>query len=137
MTIPSNNIIRPKQDKFPEEDKFANPQLTEKGFIRTPYIFTLSSLDKKHDHIISEALINIQANESFYDKFENFSLTFHFLTPKERDLHCPHDIMLRTKQTHTYTYYSSFKITLFCTHHHDNPTIDFSLLILITHHHFS
>ena len=34
-----------------------------------------------------------------------FSLIFHFLTPKERDLHCSHDIMLRTKQTHTYTYY--------------------------------
>ena len=35
----------------------------------------------------------------------NFSLTFHFLTPKERDLHCSHDIMLRSKQTQTYTYY--------------------------------
>ena len=36
---------------------------------------------------------------------ELFSLIFHFLTPKERDLHCSHDIMLRIKQTHTYTYY--------------------------------
>ena len=62
-------------------------------------------MDEKHDHIISEALIDIQAYKSFYDKFETFSLTFHFLTPKERDLHCSHDIMLRTKQTHTYTYY--------------------------------
>ena len=62
-------------------------------------------MDKKHDHIISEALVDIQAYESFYDKFETFSLTFNFLTPKERDLHCSYDIMLRTKQTHTYTYY--------------------------------
>ena len=62
-------------------------------------------MDKKHDHIISQALIDIQAYESFYDKFETFSITFHFLTPKERDLHCSHDIMLGTKQTHTYTYY--------------------------------
>ena len=62
-------------------------------------------MDKKHDHIISEALIDIQTYESFYDKFETFSQTFHFLTPKERILHCLHDIMLRTKQTHTYTYY--------------------------------
>ena len=34
-----------------------------------------------------------------------FSLTFHSLTPKERDLQCSHEIMLQTKQTHTYTYY--------------------------------
>ena len=100
-----HNIIRPNQDQFLDGDKFANPQLTENFFIRTPYIFTLSSPDKKPDHIISEALIDIQAYESFYDKFETFSLTFHFLTPKERDLHCSHDIMSITKQTHTYTYY--------------------------------
>ena len=62
-----HNIIRPNKDRFLDEDKFANPQLTENFFIRTPYIFTLSSLDKKHDHIISEALIDIQAYESFYD----------------------------------------------------------------------
>ena len=31
--------------------------------------------------------------------------SFHFLIPKERDLHCSHEVMLRTKQTHTYTYY--------------------------------
>ena len=41
----------------------------------------------------------------FMKKFEYFSLTFHFISPKERNLHCSHDIMLRTKQTHTYTYY--------------------------------
>ena len=47
----------------------------------------------------------MQAYESFNEKFQLFSLTFHFLAPYERDLHCSHDIMLRTKQTHTYTYY--------------------------------
>ena len=41
----------------------------------------------------------------FTKNFKHFSLTFHFLTPKKRNLHCSHDIMLRTKQTHTYTYY--------------------------------
>ena len=64
------------------------------------YVFTISSLDKKHDHIISEAFCDIQAYESYYNKLNIFSLTFHFLTPKERDF-----VMLRTKQTHTYTYY--------------------------------
>ena len=100
-----HNIIRPNQYKFLDDRKFANPQLTEKYFIRTPYIFTLSAMDKKHNHILSEALVVIQAYESLYDKFETFSLTFQFLTLKERDLHCSHDIMLKTKQTHTYTYY--------------------------------
>ena len=32
-------------------------------------------------------------------------LTFNFLTPKELDLRCSHQIMLRTKQTHPYDYY--------------------------------
>ena len=57
------NIIRPNQDQLLDEDKFANPQLNEKFFIRTPYIFTLSSMDKRHNHILSEAPIDIQAYE--------------------------------------------------------------------------
>ena len=93
-------IIRPNQDQFLD-----NPQLTEKFSIKTPYLFTLNIFDKKHDHIISEALVDIQAYETFYNKFQLFSLTFHFLSPQERDLHCSHDIMLLTKQTHTYRYY--------------------------------
>ena len=100
-----HKIIRSNQNQFLDDDKFANPQITEKFFIKSSYIFTLNILDKKHDHIISEALSDIQAYESFHEKFQTFSLTFHFLTPKERDLHCSHDIMLRTKQTLTYTYY--------------------------------
>ena len=30
-----HNIIRPNQDQFLDEDRFANPQLTEKFFIKT------------------------------------------------------------------------------------------------------
>ena len=100
-----HNIIRPNHDKLLNENRFANPQLTENFFIKTSYLFTFNIFDKKHDHIISEALVDIQAYESFYDKFQLFSLTFHFLLPQKRDLHCSHVIRLRTKQTHTYTYY--------------------------------
>ena len=100
-----HNIIRPNQDQFLDEDRFAKPQLTKNFFIKTPYLFALNIFDKTHDHIFSEALVDIQAYKSFYDKFQLFSLTFHFLSPQERDLHCSYDIMLRTKQTHTYTYY--------------------------------
>ena len=100
-----HNIIYPNQDHFLDDDRFANPQLTEEFFIKTSYLFTLNIFDKKHDHILSEALIDTQAYQSFQDKFQLFTLTFHFLSPQERDLHCSHDIMLRTKQTLTYTYY--------------------------------
>ena len=98
-----HNIIRPNHDQFLDDDRFANPQLTENFFIKTPYIFTLNIFDKKNDHILSEALIDTQAYQSFQENFQ--LLTFHYLNPHERDLHCSHDIMLRTKQTHTYTYY--------------------------------
>ena len=100
-----HNIIRANQDQFLDDDRFANPQITEKFFIKTPYVFTLNIFDRKFDHIISEALTNTQAYESFKERFQIFSKTFHFLAPHERDLHCSHDIMLRTKQTHTYSYY--------------------------------
>ena len=100
-----HNIIRANQDQFLDDDRFANPQITEKFFIKTPYVFTLNIFDRKFDHIISEALTHTQAYESFKERFQIFSLTFHFLAPHERDLHCSHDIMLRTKQTHTYSYY--------------------------------
>ena len=55
--------------------------------------------------IISTALRETKAYDSYFNNFNHFSLIFNFLTPKERDLHCSHQIMLRTKQTHTYTYY--------------------------------
>ena len=100
-----HNIIRANQDQFLDDDRFANPQITEKFFIKTLYVFTLNIFDRKFDHIISEALTSTQAYESFKKRFQIFSLTFHFLAPHERDLHCSHDIMLRTKQTHTYSYY--------------------------------
>ena len=93
-----HNIIRTNEDQFLYDDRFANPQLTENVFIKTSYVFTLDIFDRKYDHIISEALNDIQAYEKFKDKFQLFSLTFHFLAPHERDLHCSHDII-------TYTYY--------------------------------
>ena len=96
------NIIRPIEDIFLNDDQFANPQITEKFFIKTPYNFILNTLNKKYDNVISAALRDIHAYD--FNKFNHFSLTFHFLTPKQRDLHCSHDVMLRTKQTHTNTY---------------------------------
>ena len=130
-----HKIIRPNHDQFLDEDRFANPQLTENFFIKTSYLFTLSIFDKKHDHIISETLVDMQAYESFYDKFQLFSLTFHFLSPQERDLHCSHDIMLRTKQTHTTHIIVLYKNILIYTHHHDSPNIVLSLLIQSTRQH--
>ena len=112
-----HHIIRANEDIFLDDDKLANPQLTEKFFIETSNVFTLNSLDKKYDHVISAALRNIQAYDFYFNKFNIFSLTFHFLTPKKRDLHCSHDVMLRTKQTHVYTYYK------FIQHHYTLNTL--------------
>ena len=53
-----HNIVRPNKDQFLDDDRFANSQLTEIFFILTPYLFTFNTFDKKHDHIISEALID-------------------------------------------------------------------------------
>ena len=130
-------FTRSNQDQFLDDDQFANPQKTEKFFIKTPYLFTLSILDKKHDHIISEALSDIQAYEPFHKKFQTFSLSFHFLTPKEGDLHCSHDIMCElSKHTHTLIIVLS-RIIFIYTHHHNNPTTDFNSSILNTPHRFS
>ena len=90
MEYYDHNIIRSNQDQFLDDNKFANPQITEKFFIKSSYIFTLNILDKKHDHIISEALSDIQTYESFHEKFQTFSLTFRILTPKVRDLRTRH-----------------------------------------------
>ena len=51
-----HNIIRPNQDQFLDEDRFANPQLAEKLFIKTSKVFTLNIFDRKNDNIISESL---------------------------------------------------------------------------------
>ena len=102
-----HHIKRANGDIFLDSDNFANPKLLENFFIKTPYVFTT----KKYDHVISAALRGIQAIH-----FNNFSLTFHFLIPKERDLNCSHDVMLRTKQTPTYTYFK------FIQHHYTQNT---------------
>ena len=116
-----HNIIRAKQDKFLDDDRFANPQITEKFFIKTPYVFTLNIFDRKFDHVLSEALTDMQAYESFKERFQLFSLTFNFLAPHETHIH----IIV------------SYKIILTCTLHQDNHTTVFSLLTLNTLHHFS
>ena len=43
-----HNIIKPNKDIFLNNNPFANPQLTEKFFIKTPYNFTLNTLNKKN-----------------------------------------------------------------------------------------
>ena len=77
-----HNIIRLNEDIFLNNDPFANTQLTEKFFIKTPYTFTLDTLNKKYNNVISAALRDIHAYDSYFNKFNHFSRTFHFLTPK-------------------------------------------------------
>ena len=128
------NIIRVNQDQFLDDDRFANPQLTEKFFIKTSYVFTLNIFDRKNDHIISEAQNDIQAYESFKEKFQVFSLTFHFLAPHERTVHTTLCYALN-RLIHVHTI-ASYKIILIYILHQDNHTIVFSFLNRSTLHHF-
>ena len=47
------NIIRPNEDLFLNNDPFANPQLTEEFFIKIPYTFTFNFLIKKRQRYLS------------------------------------------------------------------------------------
>ena len=132
-----HNIIRPIQDQFLDEDRFANPQLTEKFFIKTSYVFTLNVFDRKYYHIISESLADIQAYESFHDKFQLFSLTFHFSHHMNAICTVPTILCYAlNKPTHIHTIVL-YKIILICIPHQDNLTIVFSFLTQSTRHHFS
>ena len=88
-----HNIIRPNENICLLDAPYSSPQLAEKLFIKTTYNFTLNILNKKNDKVISAALRNTNAYESYFNIFKHFSLTFHFLTPKGRDLHCSHKFM--------------------------------------------
>ena len=109
-------IARYIEVTYLEDNKNTNPQVTENFFIKSQYVFVINCMNKKYDNDISTALRDTKAYTSDFIKFNHFSLTFNFLTPKERDLHCSHQIMLRIKQTHTYTYYK------FIQHHYITKT---------------
>ena len=96
------------EDSPKDGDPNINPELTEKNFIKSEYIFHLDNTNKKFDHIIDHAVKNTKAYKPFFHKFNHFALTFNFLTRKERYLpfiYCSHEVMLRTKLTHTYRFY--------------------------------
>ena len=130
------NIIRTNQDQFLDEDRFANSQLTENFFVKTSYVFTLNIFDRKYDHIISEALTDMQAYESFKEKFQLFSLTVHFLAPHERDCTAHTKLCYALNKPTPIHIIASSKIILIYTLHQDNHTIVFSFLIQSTLRHF-
>ena len=65
-------IARPNEDKFSNDDSNANPQVTQNFFIKSSYIFTINSMNKKYDHIIFTALRNSKAYNSYFSKFSHF-----------------------------------------------------------------
>ena len=88
-----------------EDDTNTILQLTEKIVIKSEHIFHLDNTNKKFDKIIACALTITKAYEPFFNKFNHFALIFHFLTPKKRDIHCSHEVMLTIKLIHTYKCY--------------------------------
>ena len=130
------NIIRPNEDIFLKDSPFANPQLTEKFFIKTPYIFTLNTLNKntttsfqQHSVIIMLMIHTLTNLTTFHKLFvsshpKNVICTVHTMSWYELN-----------KDTRTLTTSSSSTITLLI-HQHDNFTIDIITLTLNTPHHF-
>ena len=112
-------------------DKNANPQITEKLFIKSSYVFTINCMNKKNDQIISAALRDTKALDSYFSKFNHFSLTFNFLTPKEREL-----CYAQNKLTHTLVT-NSYNTNTQLIHHHETHTINFKSLAPYTLHHSS
>ena len=109
-------IARYMENTFLGDDTNANPQLTENFFLISLYVFVINCMNKKFDHIFFTELRDTKTSDPYFNKFNHFSLNFIFLSPKERDLHCSHQLKLRTKQTHTYTYYK------FIQHHYTTNT---------------
>ena len=90
----------------------------------------------KYDNINSTALKNTKAYEFYFNKFNHFTLTFQFLTPEERNLHCSHEIMLRTKLFYPYII-NFFNTTTYLTQPHQTHSIDLHSVTPNTHHHIS
>ena len=67
-----HNIIRPNEDICLKNDPYTIHRLTKKIFFKTSYTFTLNILSKKEDEVISPALRNINAYESYFNKFNLF-----------------------------------------------------------------
>ena len=67
-----HNLVRPNQDQFLEDDQFANPQLTEKLFIQTPYLFTLSILDKNTITSFQKHFLTSKLKEHFMKNLKPF-----------------------------------------------------------------
>ena len=94
-------------------------------------------MNKKNDHIISTALRDTKAYDSYFNKLNQFLQTFNFLTLKEGDLNCSQQIMLRTKQTHHTRNINSLNTITQLIYHHETHNIDFNLLTPNTLHHSS
>ena len=68
-----HNIIRPNHDQFLDDDRFANPQLIKKFFIKTPYLFTLNIFDLKKTTTYSLKLSSTHKHTKVFRKIFNYS----------------------------------------------------------------
>ena len=62
------------EDTILEEDENTSPQKILKNFIKSQYVFVINSMKKKYDMIISTALRDTKAYDSY---FNNFFIFFH------------------------------------------------------------
>ena len=115
------------EDTFLENDENTNPKQTDFFFIKSQYVYVINCMKKNYDNVLSTALRDTKVYNSYFIKINHFSLAFNFPKPKEPDLHCSDQIMLRTKQTHTYTYNKFIQLHYTTIHHHEKPIHIFKL----------
>ena len=90
------------KDSPHDTDPKVNAQTTEKIFIKSENIFHLDRIKK----IRSSRRPRTQEYKGFwpiFSKLDHFALTFIFLPPKEQEINCSQEVVLKTKLTHTYT----------------------------------
>ena len=80
-----------------------NSQLTKKFFIKSEHSSHID-ITTKIDHITDHAIMNTKAYEPFFSKFDHYELIFKLQTLKEGDTNYSHEVKLKSKFAHTYTY---------------------------------
>ena len=77
-----HNLIRANEDTFLDTDRNASPQLIEKFFNKTKYVFTLKSLDKKYDHQFKQHFVTHKLTTHTLTNLKIFHKHFVSLHPK-------------------------------------------------------
>ena len=118
-------VTRSMEDYPYDDDPKIKLKLTEIFSYYQNLYSTLIAL-KKFDNIIDDS--HIYPSAKIFHKISHFALAFNFLTPKERDIYCSQEIMLKTKLTNKYTYYEFMQKDFIHSSLSRNPHLPFIII---------